>query len=253
MEFKISMEFKIPIQFMLSKQLKMEQFMLSKPKQLKTELLYFEEEIKKSEIKDFKDLGERLENLKQSLLNEKITILLFGETSAGKTSFANLLCAYRESFPDYPFDEQFFNALPEDEDENTYYTWIIESSKDQQFRIEKIEDGTVRETFKTSVFEDYCKKIHEYNKEQMKFVTTSVGEENEKKTIIKIFLPGMLNFIRIIDLPGTTADWALQRLQEMVSSEMTFLFYFKNMKEPKIVQQDIQKFYKFLNENKKKF
>ena len=148
-------------------------------------ILIIEEEIKNHEIFTFPDFSKNLEKLKKNLQRTKVSILLFGETSAGKTTFANLLCSYREKNSDYPFLKEF-KILPEHRDENTLFFWVIESSDDNNFLIEK-NDKLI---LKTSDYNAVSEIVGQYQKEQMKLIPAKKGNLTpEMKKVIKVKVP----------------------------------------------------------------
>ena len=90
----------------------------------------FAEEIEKIEFFKNPQFTKEFSALQRSFSRNNVSILLFGETSSGKTSFANLLISLRQ-YPDksYGFQKELLNLLPICEAENTCFFWIIEASE----------------------------------------------------------------------------------------------------------------------------
>lgn len=142
------------------------------------------EKIKESDLHSlYPKLSDDLDELKKNLISQKVSIILFGGTSSGKTTFANLLCSYDENKKDYPFNKELLEILPQADDENTYYTWIIEASDDEKFVLKK---GKKEKQYYEKI-EDFRNEIKKINDEQVDHINDSnlnnKKDFNETETI----------------------------------------------------------------------
>lgn len=99
----------------------------------------------------------------------------------------------------------------------------------------------MRIVLETKDSKEIAEKIKKYDSKQIEYINISQKDSKkiteEMEIIIKIKIPGMLNSLRIIDLPGISCSWALEKLKVVCSSEMAHSIYFKRL-------HDLRKFRK---------
>ena len=110
------------------------------------------------------------------------------------------------------FQKNFMRILPIYEKENTCFFWIIESSEDNNFHLEENDKLMI----KTDKIEEITKIISELEKEQLRMIDniknkldSTKADLSQYKKEIKLKIPGMLKFLRIIDFPGVSTEWLL--------------------------------------------
>ena len=87
----------------------------------------------------------------------KISLVMIGETSAGKTSLMNSIISYNSQ--NNSFSEEILRFLPSESKENTTYLWIVESSEDSYFYLEL--DGEMPKIYKKQSMAENIKDIKE--------------------------------------------------------------------------------------------
>lgn len=148
--------------------------------------------IKESELKPlYPQLSDDLEEQQKSLINQKLSIILLGGTSSGKTTFANFLCSFDENIKDYPFNKELMQILPQDRQENTFFTWKIEASEDERFALKKgKEEKKIYEKI-----EEFSKEIKEINEEQKKHIKNK--NSNKRKNFLNNFRRKYWKFTKV--------------------------------------------------------
>ena len=127
----------------------------------------FAEEIAKIEFFKKPEFTNEFSALQRSFDRNNVSILLFGETSSGKTSFANLLISLRQN-PDksYYFQKELLHLLPTCEVENTCFFWVIEASETYFYDVE--EDGKLK--LRTQNLSELQTLMTEYKKLQKELI-----------------------------------------------------------------------------------
>jgi len=148
---------------------------------------------------------------------DKVTIMVTGQASAGKTSFLNLLISC--------FLKKWDNLLPTFKRENTAFIWNISKSEDERMSIgfhEKTDNFKLNESMKI------IDRINEIN--EMQFIALS--SQNDLLDIVEIKLPNFPDGLRLIDSPGYSNPKIFQKISDFLQTQIVHCFIIKNINDP---------------------
>lgn len=194
-------------------------------------------------IKNGKFLDE-IEQLFENFKNQKVCLLVIGETCAGKTTFINTILSYY--FAKKSFGHSFMHFLPTYSRENTVYLWIIEASPDNLFHLQ-INKETPHAYNK---IENVRNEIDNLNKEQAaSVIKMKKNNANYTPTVICIRIPNFASYLRVIDAPGFSSETTKNILMPYIRSELCCLLYLKDLCNPETITEMLLRFIQSLQIN----
>ena len=189
------------------------------------------------------NVNEELNNRLNLFSKNKISLMMIGETSSGKTTLMNSIISY--VVENSSFKKDFLRFLPSDKKENTTYLWIVESSEDSHFHL--IVDNQNITVYAKKTWEENLKdikediqKLNDEQKNEIDNMKANCSEYYQKVILIKI--PNFDNSLRLIDVAGLASSKTIERLKNLVNREMACLFYIKDIENSEDVKENIIKF-----------
>lgn len=185
------------------------------------------------------DSKKNMTKLLDNFIQQKICIMIIGETSSGKTTLMNCLISYDNN--EKKFKPEYLNLLPTDVRENTSYIWILESSPNESFYLQENYQLPIK--YSKDNFENFQKEIKLLNEQQKKEVNIMKSNEfSYIPKIISIKIPGFDPNLRLIDFAGVSSQKVKSSLSRFFSNEMACLFYVKDLNSPEDIKENIISF-----------
>ena len=186
---------------------------------------------------------QRVDELTRKLKEEKVTIIVAGYTSAGKTTFINQLISYFKSKGKGVHQE----FLPTDWMENTGFIWILEKSPDEKIRVSaKIKQEILNFEFENE--KSFIEKLNCLNEQQKSYFSTiskifdSKGDLITEFPIITVKLPFFIEGFRIIDCPGYSKKKIFENIKKFINSRIVHIIVIKNLTNPVTIDEYFENF-----------
>jgi len=187
-------------------------------------------------------LETEIKSICQSFKEHKLLLILIGETSAGKTTLINRILSYDSKANS--FDKPFYNLLPSRAEENTTFLWIIESSEDKFIWVQtSLEEKKKFQVSEVDSLKNYLKEIDVKQMEllqQMKSQSKE-GEFLKNRKSLTIKLPWLDPKLKILDFPGLSSEITLNELQKMITNNIAYFIYMKDLYAPETLKESVIK------------
>jgi len=160
----------------------------------------------------------------EKLREEKVTILVTGFVSAGKTTFINQLISYLKKNGEGSHEE----FLPTDWMENTGFFWILTKSQNDKI-IVSVQNETY--TFDPAENLKFQQKLSELNQQQKQFFSPIHQSLDSIKEfpIITVKFPFFLEGLTIIDCPGYSRKEIFENIKQFIDSRILHIFIIKSL------------------------
>ncbi len=165
---------------------------------------------------------EIIKEMEKNLHEEKIVLLPMGGVSSGKTTFINSILAWDDE--KQHFNDGFFNFLPAERNENTFFIWIIERGVDKNIHISFNKDEWIYETVKEAK-----ERTKVLNIEQKKLINSSKEGHIKSLQIVLIKIPHLNKNIKIIDFPGISSQIIKEEFLKLVNMNFCYFIFLKDL------------------------
>lgn len=186
-------------------------------------------QIIKSEIKPLieKKKKARFRELITKLKEEKVTIIVTGFASAGKTTFINQFISYLKS-NGKGFHEEF---LPTERKENTAFIWILERSPNDKIGVSIKKKEEPIQSFEFKNEQDLRRKLYELNEEQKAYFSAVNNKFNDLKDfpIVTVRFPFFIDGLRVIDCPGYSKKQIFENIKKFLNSRIVHIIVVKSL------------------------
>ena len=208
------------------------------------------------EIRNYKDiksiqLQKDVNELCQSFKENKLLLILIGETSAGKTTLINRILSY--SLKNNSFKKDFYNLLPSKAEENTAYLWVIEKSKDTNIWVEIT--GKPKTKYLVSEAEKLKKDLKELDVQQLELIKQMKSKDSDEflkqRVTVTIQLPWLDPKLKIVDFPGLSSQTVLNELQRLITHSIAYFLYVKDLCAPEILKENFIELVERFSKNNK--
>ena len=182
----------------------------------------------KSDIKPLieKKKKARFRELISKLKNEKVTIIVAGFASAGKTTFINQLISYLKSNGKGVHEE----FLPTDRLENTAFIWILEKSPYDTISISIKNKEEPLQSFDFKNEQDFISKIIQLNRQQKEYFSIRNRSIDLKDfPVVTVRLPFFIEGLRVIDCPGYSKKQIFENIKKFINSRIVHIIVVKSL------------------------